>query len=150
MDLAQTDALSGRFSFVSKNTDLVLGIATISILLIMIIPIPTIGIIITIVNLLAGFAIGVFQKGLSFSEAAQTYTLLTAGDGLVSQIPALIISTAGGIVVSRAGAESNLGLEIGSQLMAWPRARAVASAMRSIRDLWLADCVAWRIWSPNP
>jgi flagellar biosynthesis component FlhA len=118
MDLAQTDALSGRFSFVSKNTDLVLGIATISILLIMIIPIPTIGIIITIVNLLAGFAIGVFQKGLSFSEAAQTYTLLTAGDGLVSQIPALIISTAGGIVVSRAGAESNLGLEIGTDGLA--------------------------------
>jgi flagellar biosynthesis protein FlhA len=87
------------------------------------------GIIITLVNILAGFAIGVFQKGMNFADAAQTYTLLTVGDGLVSQIPALIISTAAGIVVSRAGAEKNLGLAIGSQLLVQPRAFAVASAI---------------------
>ncbi|BBO73705.1 flagellar biosynthesis protein FlhA [Desulfosarcina widdelii] len=87
------------------------------------------GIIITLVNILAGFAIGVFQKDMNFADAAQTYTLLTVGDGLVSQIPALIISTAAGIVVSRAGAEKNLGLDIGSQLLVQPRAFVVASAI---------------------
>ena len=85
------------------------------------------GIIITFVNILAGLAIGVFQKEMNFADAAQTYTLLTVGDGLVSQIPALIISTAAGIVVSRAGAEKNLGLEIGSQLLVQPRAFVVAA-----------------------
>ena len=65
------------------------------------------GIIITLINIAAGFTIGVFQNGMSFSEAAQNYTLLTVGDGLVSQVPALIISTGAGIVVSRAGADTN-------------------------------------------
>ncbi|MFO7716045.1 flagellar biosynthesis protein FlhA [Desulfosarcina sp.] len=87
------------------------------------------GIIITFVNILAGLAIGVFQKDMNFTDAAQTYTLLTVGDGLVSQIPALIISTAAGIVVSRAGAEKNLGLEIGSQLLVQPRAFVVAAVI---------------------
>ena len=87
------------------------------------------GIIITLVNILAGLAIGVFQKDMNFADAAQTYTLLTVGDGLVSQIPALIISTAAGIIVSRAGAESNLGFEIGSQLLVQPRAFVVASVI---------------------
>jgi flagellar biosynthesis protein FlhA len=87
------------------------------------------GIVITIINIAAGFAIGVFQNGMNFADAAQNYTLLTIGDGLVSQIPALIISTAAGIVVSRAGAENNLGHEIGSQLLLQPRAVAVASGI---------------------
>ena len=87
------------------------------------------GIIITLVNILAGLAIGVFQKEMNFADAAQTYTLLTVGDGLVSQVPALIISTAAGIIVSRAGAESNLGAEIGGQLLVQPRAFAVASVV---------------------
>jgi flagellar biosynthesis protein FlhA len=87
------------------------------------------GIIITFVNILAGLAIGVFQKDMNFADAAQTYTLLTVGDGLVSQIPALIISTAAGIVVTRAGAEKSLGLEIGSQLLVQPRAFVVAAVI---------------------
>jgi len=87
------------------------------------------GIIITLVNILAGLAIGVFQKEMNFTDAAQTYTLLTVGDGLVTQIPALIISTAAGIVVSRAGAEKNLGMEIGAQLLVQPRAFVVASTI---------------------
>jgi flagellar biosynthesis protein FlhA len=87
------------------------------------------GIIITLINIIAGFAIGVFQNGMSFSEAAQTYTILTVGDGLVSQIPALIISTSAGIIVSRAGNDSNLGLEISSQLLIQPKAIAVAGAI---------------------
>ena len=59
------------------------------------------GILITLVNILGGFAIGVFQQGMEASEAAQIYTLLTIGDGLVSQLPALVVSTAAGLVVTR-------------------------------------------------
>jgi flagellar biosynthesis protein FlhA len=87
------------------------------------------GIIITLINIIGGFAIGVFQNGMSFAEAAQNYTLLTVGDGLVSQVPALIISTAAGIVVTRAGSDSNLGLEIGTQLLMRPRVMALAGSI---------------------
>ncbi|MGD9008792.1 MAG: flagellar biosynthesis protein FlhA, partial [Desulfobacteraceae bacterium] len=87
------------------------------------------GIVITLINIAAGFTIGVFQNGMSFAEAAQNYTLLTIGDGLVSQVPALIISTGAGIVVSRAGADTNLGKEIGSQLLLNPRTMGVAAAI---------------------
>jgi flagellar biosynthesis protein FlhA len=87
------------------------------------------GIIITLINILGGFAIGVFQNDMSFADAAQTYTLLTVGDGLVSQIPALIISTAAGIIVTRAGTESRLGEEITTQIMFQPRAIAMAGAV---------------------
>jgi flagellar biosynthesis protein FlhA len=93
------------------------------------------GIIITLINIVAGFAIGVFQKGLSFGDAAQNYTLLTVGDGLVSQMPALIVSTAAGLVVSRAGAETNLGMEIGTQLFKRPRVLAVTCAILAIIGL---------------
>jgi flagellar biosynthesis protein FlhA len=85
------------------------------------------GIIITLINIFAGFAIGVFQNGMSFSEAAQTYTLLTVGDGLVSQIPALIISTAAGIMVTRAGTDNSLGHEISAQIFVQPRALGVTA-----------------------
>ena len=87
------------------------------------------GIIITIINIIGGLAIGVFQNDMSFARAAQNYTLLTIGDGLVSQIPALIISTAAGIIVSRAGAKTSLGKEISSQIFYQPRAVAIASAV---------------------
>jgi flagellar biosynthesis protein FlhA len=87
------------------------------------------GIVITLINIAAGFTIGVFQNGMSFAEAAQNYTLLTIGDGLVSQVPALIISTGAGIVVSRAGADTNLGKEIGTQLLMNPRTMGVAAVI---------------------
>jgi flagellar biosynthesis protein FlhA len=87
------------------------------------------GIIITLVNILGGLAIGVFQKGMAFGPAAQTYTLLTVGDGLVTQIPALIISTAAGIIVSRAGNESSLGREIASQVFFHPRAISMVAVI---------------------
>jgi flagellar biosynthesis protein FlhA len=64
---------------------------------------------------------------MSFADAAQTYTLLTIGDGLVTQIPALIVSTSAGIIVSRAGAESNLGTEITSQILYQPRAIGITA-----------------------
>ena len=85
------------------------------------------GIIITLANILGGLTIGVFQNKMSFANAAQTYTLLTIGDGLVTQIPALIISTSAGIIVSRAGAESNLGAEITSQILYQPRAIGITA-----------------------
>jgi len=87
------------------------------------------GVIITLINIVGGLAIGVLQNGMSFGNAAQTYTLLTVGDGLVTQIPALMISTAAGIVVSRAGSESALGHEVVSQILTEPRALMVASAV---------------------
>lgn len=86
-------------------------------------------VIITLINIVGGLAIGVLQNGMSFGDAAQTYTLLTVGDGLVTQIPALMISTAAGIVVSRAGSESTMGREIVSQLLLDPRAIAIASVV---------------------
>ena len=73
------------------------------------------GIIITIINIVAGLAIGV-SNGIPFKEAMQRYTLLTVGDGLVSQIPALLISTATGLVVTRAASDSNLGQDLIEQL----------------------------------
>ncbi len=87
------------------------------------------GIIITLINIFGGLTIGVLQNGLSFSEAAQNYTLLTVGDGLVSQVPALVISTAAGIIVSRAGSESSLGRDITSQVMFHHRAIGIASVV---------------------
>ena len=85
------------------------------------------GIIITLTNIIGGLTIGVFQNNMSFANAAQTYTLLTIGDGLVTQIPALIISTAAGIIVTRAGSESNLGAEIASQILYQPRAIGITA-----------------------
>jgi flagellar biosynthesis protein FlhA len=87
------------------------------------------GIIITLINIIGGLAIGVFQKDMSFANAAQNYTLLTVGDGLVSQVPALIVSTAAGVIVTRAGANSSLGDEIASQILIQPKAIAVASGV---------------------
>lgn len=87
------------------------------------------GIIITIINISAGFAIGILQKGMEMTEAAAIYTNLTVGDGLVSQIPALLISTATGIIVTRAASESNLGNEMIKQLFSQPRALYIASGV---------------------
>ena len=79
------------------------------------------GIIITIINLIFGIVIGMVQLGLPIAEAATTYSMLTVGDGLVSQIPALLISTATGIVVTRAASDGNIGKDITSQLFAYPK-----------------------------
>jgi len=87
------------------------------------------GIIITVINILGGLVIGTIQKGMPVTTAAQNYTLLTVGDGLVTQIPALIISTGAGLLVTRAASESNLGSEFVGQLFVNPRAVGVASAI---------------------
>ena len=90
------------------------------------------GLIITIVNILVGFIIGVGMRGLGWADAATVYTRLTVGDGLVSQIPSLIISTAAGLVVTRAVSEENLGADVTEQMMRYPRALAVAAAMLAL------------------
>ena len=84
-------------------------------------------IIIVIVNIVGGIIIGILQMGLTFGEAARTYTLLTIGDGLVSQIPALIISTATGLVITRSASEEDLGQDVARQLLAHPRALFVCA-----------------------
>jgi flagellar biosynthesis protein FlhA len=87
------------------------------------------GIIITIINIIGGIVIGVLQRGLSASSAAQLYTTLTIGDGLVSQVPALLISTASGILVTRSGSSENFGDTLTEQLTAFPVATGIASAL---------------------
>ena len=85
------------------------------------------GIIITIINILGGLVVGVLQRGLSLGEAAATYTILTVGDGLVAQVPALLISTAAGIITTRSATEQDLGSDIVRQTVAYPRALLVAT-----------------------
>ena len=70
-------------------------------------------ILVTAINIVAGFLIGVFQQGMPFQEALKTYTILTVGDGLVAIIPSLLVSVAGGIVVTRAASDHSLGADIG-------------------------------------
>ncbi len=84
------------------------------------------GIIITLINIIGGFIIGALQKGMPLSEALTTYTLLTVGDGLVTQIPALIVSTSAGILVTRAASTSNLGQDLMAQFSR--RSRPILSA----------------------
>jgi flagellar biosynthesis protein FlhA len=87
------------------------------------------GIIIIFVNILGGFAIGVLQKGMPMTEALSVYTILTIGEGLVSQIPALLTSTAAGIIVTRAASDSNLGTDVVTQVFTQPRAIMLASVI---------------------
>src|SRR3990172_3794217 len=87
------------------------------------------GIIITIINIIGGLVIGILQHGMSIGAAAQNYTLLTIGDGLVSQIPALIVSTSAGVIVTRAASESNLGAEISKQILIHPKAIGISAAI---------------------
>jgi flagellar biosynthesis protein FlhA len=84
-------------------------------------------ILVTAINIVAGFLIGVFQQGMPFQEALKTYTILTVGDGLVAIIPSLLVSVAGGIVVTRAASEHSLGADIGKQMF------------RTARPLWIVS-----------
>ncbi|WML49267.1 flagellar biosynthesis protein FlhA [Neobacillus sp. PS3-34] len=84
------------------------------------------GIIIVLINLIVGMIIGVLQQGMAVAEAAKHFSLMSVGDGIVSQVPALLISTATGIVVTRAASDGNLGKDITSQLLAYPQMLYVA------------------------
>ncbi len=85
------------------------------------------GLLITFINIVGGIIIGVAQNGLSFAQATHTYTLLTVGDGLVSQIPALIVSTAAGLIVSKSGAVGSADKELFGQLGGYPKALGMSS-----------------------
>ncbi len=87
------------------------------------------GIIITLINIGAGFIIGVLQKGMPMAAAAENYTILTVGDGLVGQIPALIISTGAGVLVTRSAGSGDFGSELKSQFTLHPRALWVVSGI---------------------
>lgn len=86
------------------------------------------GLIITAINLVGGFAIGMLQHGLSAQEAWQRYALLTVGDGLVSQLPALVVSSAAGIIVTRTTSRENLGADVASQITSSPRVLIITGA----------------------
>ena len=86
-------------------------------------------VLITGVNIIAGLIIGVLQHDLDLATAARTYTLLTVGEGLVTAIPALLVSMSGGLITTRAASESNLGEDVASQLLARARPLAVAAAV---------------------
>ena len=87
------------------------------------------GLMITFINVIGGIIIGVAQNDMSFMEAGQTYTLLTVGDGLVSQIPALIVSTAAGLLVSKAGVDGEADKAVFGQLTANPQGLGLVSAV---------------------
>jgi flagellar biosynthesis protein FlhA len=86
-------------------------------------------VIITLINLIGGIVVGMLQHHLSFSDATHHYSLLTVGDGLAAQIPALLISVATGIIVTRSGSERDLGSEIASQILGQKKAPLVAGAV---------------------
>ncbi len=93
---------------------------------------------ITGVNIVAGLIIGVLQHGLDLATAARTYTILTVGEGLVTAIPALLVSMSGGLITTRAASESNLGDEVATQLLS--RASARRAAACSSRWRWSRAC----------
>ena len=93
------------------------------------------GLLITFINIIAGMIIGMMQEGLSIQEAGNNYTLLTVGDGLVSQIPALIVSTAAGLLVSKAGVRGSADKALVEQFTFYPRALGMTAAVMGMMAL---------------
>ncbi|MHB1109092.1 MAG: flagellar biosynthesis protein FlhA [Devosia sp.] len=93
------------------------------------------GLLITFINIIAGMVIGMLQQGLSFEEAGNNYTLLTVGDGLVSQIPALIVSTAAGLLVSKAGVTGSADKALIAQFTGYPKALGMSAAVIGLMAL---------------
>jgi flagellar biosynthesis protein FlhA len=117
-------------------------------------------ILIMAINIIAGFLIGVFQQGVPFQEALKTYTILTVGDGLVAIIPSLLVSVAGGIVVTRAASDHSLGTDIGKQVFKTARplwilggvlfALAVIPEMPKIPFITLGGLTMFAAWKMKP
>src|SRR4051812_5965784 len=93
------------------------------------------GLLVVFINILGGMIIGIAQQGLPFAEAARTYTLLTVGDGLVTQIPALIVSTAAGLLVSKAGVGGGVDKALLKQLSGYPKALGMSAAVMIVMSL---------------
>ncbi len=89
-------------------------------------------ILITLINIIGGFAVGIMQKGMTMNEALSRFTMLSIGDGLVSQVPALITSVAAGILVTRATSKADLGRELSRQLLFYPKALTILAVMLGI------------------
>jgi len=117
-------------------------------------------ILITAINIVAGFLIGVLQQGMPFQDALKTYTILTVGNGLVAIIPSLLISIAGGIVVTRAASDNSLGVDIGKQIFKTSRplwivggilmALAVIPAMPKVPFIVLGGIAMFAAWKIKP
>lgn len=89
----------------------------------------TAGILITVINIIGGMIIGIAQNDMTFNDAANTYTMLTVGDGLVSQIPALVVSTAAGLMVSKGGLDESTDVALAKQFGRYPKALGMSSFM---------------------
>lgn len=117
-------------------------------------------ILIMAINIIAGFLIGVFQQGVPFQEALKTYTILTVGDGLVAIIPSLLVSVAGGIVVTRAASDHSLGTDIGRQVFKTSRplwiaggvliALAIIPAMPKVPFIAMGGLTMFAAWKMKP
>jgi len=105
-------------------------------------------IIIVIINVLGGFAVGIINGGLTLPVVLQRYTLLSIGDGLATQIPALMLSTATGIVVTRAASDSNLGTDLIKQIIAQPRALIIASSLLGVFAIGALVTGNWQLFIP--
>ena len=115
------------------------------------------GLMVVFINIIGGIIIGVAQQGLSFGEAARTYTLLTVGDGLVTQVPALIVSTAAGLLVSKAGVSGAADKALIKQFSGYPQALGMAAAVMGVLSvlpgipmipfLALSGGAGWLAWS---
>jgi flagellar biosynthesis protein FlhA len=115
------------------------------------------GLLVVFINIIGGIIIGVAQQGLSFGEAARTYTLLTVGDGLVTQVPALIVSTAAGLLVSKAGVSGAADKALIKQFSGYPQALGMAAAVMGVLSilpgipmipfLALSGGAGWLAWS---
>src|SRR6202167_2265369 len=93
------------------------------------------GLLVVLINVMGGMVIGIMQESLSFADAAHTYTLLTVGDGLVTQIPALIVSTAAGLLLSKAGVTGAADKALLSQLSSYPKALGMSAAVMLVMGL---------------
>ena len=93
------------------------------------------GLLVTFINIIGGMIIGIAQQGLSFADAARSYTILTVGDGLVTQVPALIVSTAAGLLVSKAGVSGSADKALVKQLSGYPQAIGMAGAVMIVMSL---------------
>src|SRR6185436_133925 len=93
------------------------------------------GLLIVFINIIGGIIIGVAQQGMSFGDAARTYTVLTVGDGLVTQVPALIVSTAAGLLVSKAGVSGAADKAMIAQLSGYPKALGMSAAVMLVMSL---------------
>ena len=93
------------------------------------------GLLVVFINIIGGMIIGIAQQGMPFAEAARTYTLLTVGDGLVTQVPALIVSTAAGLLVSKAGVGGGVDKALLKQLSGYPKALGMSAAVMFVMAL---------------